>query len=462
MQTSMVPFSVEIPVATLPGPMVTISGKFVGVHLQKSHLTNFPGKDTMIRWFNQAYGEMENLTGGRPYNKNFLVIKESPPHPWWAYAGNPIIMNCTYMESTLKDFSEGLPSFGLIHEMGHDFDDGIGQWYNFNGAFVEFQANVKLVYALLHMPDRDIIRMKHPGNTYKTPDKNKKLDIDRWLNVFARYYGDRYLASTNTWEQMSSDDFLSFFMRIADVYGWESIKQWYRAYRELEEHDFTPPQDKKDKINLICAILSETTGTNMVPAFQLWRLPVTDVSVAKIKERYHGSNRSPAVQAWRIGSDRPAWTNTSAFVPCPDETRKAILARAKAAPLVKSDRMVLNLRKLLPGDRNDNCAAYAMRTITCDKPQTVTLLTGSDDALRIWVNGEVVQETLKCRELKPDSESTSVKLNAGKNTLLVESSQADGYRGFCLRITDEEGKPLELAENGKLAAPAATKTIFDR
>jgi hypothetical protein len=312
------------------------------------------------------------------------------------------------------------------------------------------------------MPDRDKIRMKHGGNTYKTPDKNKKLDIDHWLSVFARYYGDRYLASTNSWQKMSSDDFLSFFMRIADVYGWEPIKQWYRIYREFEENNFTPPREKKDKINLMCAILSETTGTNMVSAFQLWRLPVTDESVARIKERYQGKSRSPAVQAWRIAPDRPAWTNTAAFVPCPPETREAILARAKAAPLVISGRMVIDLRKLLPGDRNDNCAAYAMRTIQCKRPRKVKILTGSDDALRIWVNGKLVQEVLKCREAKPDSEQVMVSLKAGKNDILVESSQASGYWGYCFRITDEDGNPLELAENGTLLAPAKVKTIFDK
>jgi hypothetical protein len=461
-ETGSIPYSVTIPVARLSEPMVTLSGKFVGVRLQKSHLTNFPGKDTMIRWMNQAYMQMEDLTGGRPYNKNFLVIKESPPHPWWAYAGNPIILNCKYVNSTLKDFNEGLPSFGWIHEMGHDFDDGIGQWYNFNGPFVEFQANIKLVYALLHMADRDKVRMKHGGNTYRTPDKNKKLDIDHWLSVFARYYGDRYLASTNSWEKMSSDDFLSFFMRIADVYGWEPIKQWFRTYRAFEENDFTPPREKKDKINLMCAILSETTGTNMVPAFQLWRLPVSDESVANIKERYSGQSRSPAVQAWRIAPDRPAWTNTAAFVPCPPETREAIMARAKAAPLVISSRMVIDLRKLLPGDRNDNCAAYAMRTIQCKQPRNVKFLTGSDDALRIWVNGKLVQEILKCHEAKPDSENVTVTLKAGKNDILVESSQASGYWGYCFRITDEDDNPLELAENGTLAAPAVVQTIFDK
>ena len=461
-ETNALPFLVEIPIATLPEPLVTITGSYIGVALQQSRYTNFPAQNTMVRWLDQAYKQMWNLTGGRPYNDALVIYKECPAHPWWAYAGNPIVLNYNFVESTVDDYNNELPSFGWIHELGHDFDDGIGQWYNYDGPSVEFQANIKLVYALLHMRDRDLIRMKHAGNAYKVPDKDRKRTVDEWLSVFARYFGDTYLASTNSWHKMESDDYLSFFMRIADVYGWDSIEQWYRAYRRLQAQNFVPPSSPEDKINLICAILSETTGTNMVPAFQLWRLPVSNESVAAIKERYNGISRSPSVQVWHVLPKTVAWTNTSTFVACTPERLNQIIADTKAAPLKVSNSPIINIYNLLPEDALDFRAVYVLRTITCDKPCTVNILTGSDDALRIWLNGKPIQQVLECRENQPDSESVQAALQKGDNTLLAEISNAGEDWSFILRLTDENNNPLELTDNGSLVKPAAVKTIFDK
>ncbi len=461
-QTSTVPFSVKIPVATLPEPLVTLSGSYVGVSLQQSRYTNFPAQQTMIRWLDQAYQQMWNLTGSRPFTGEFIVIKECPAHPWWAYAANPIVLNYHYVGKTIDDFNNGIPSFGWLHEMGHVFDDAVDQWYIFNVSFREFQANVKMVYALLHIPDRNRVRMKHPGNTYMIPDKDRKLTVDEWVSVFARYYGDRYLAGSNSWQYMEVDDYLSFFMRIADVYGWNSIEQWYRAYRRLQADCFVPPTSPVDKINLMCAIFSETTGTNMIPAFQLWRLPVSDKSVSRIKERYTGDHYAPAVHSWHILPEPSCWTTTTAFVSCTPARIREIIAQTKNAPLVHSSSAIINLYDYLPFDTAEHATAYALRTITCDEPRTVTILSGSDDALRLWLNGELIQHILQCRAATPDSDSVQVTLHKGANTLLAEISNADGDWSFILRLTDQNNNPLELTNNGFLVKPAAVKTIFDK
>ena len=223
-----------------------------------------------------------------------------------------------------------------------------------------------------------------------------------------------------------------------------------------------PPSTPEDKINLMCAIFSETTGTNMVPAFQLWRLPVSNESVAAIKERYKGTNRSPSVQAWHVLPKTVAWTNTSAFVACTPERLNQIIADTKTAPLKLSNSPIINFYDLLPEDALDFRAVYVLRTITCDKPCTLNILTGSDDALRLWLNGKPIQHVLKCRENQPDSESVQAALQKGDNTLLAEISNAGENWSLFLRLTDENNNPLELTDAGNLIRPVAVKTIFDK
>jgi hypothetical protein len=96
-------------------------------------------------------------------------------------------------------------------------------------------------------------------------------------------------------------------------------------------------------------------------------------------------------------------------------------------------------------------AGYALRTIRCDAPRKIKLYTGSDDALRVWLNGKVVVEVLQFRGAVADSESTAVELQKGQNKLLVEVSQGSGGWGLYLRLEDADGKRLELKDDGTLA-----------
>jgi hypothetical protein len=76
---------------------------------------------------------------------------------------------------------------------------------------------------------------------------------------------------------------------------------------------------------------------------------------------------------------------------------------------------------------------------------------GSDDALRLWLNGELIGEGVALRPATRDSESTKAQLGAGENVLLVEVSQGVGEWGLALRIDAADGADLPLMDNGQLA-----------
>ena len=117
----------------------------------------WPNEEQMIRWLDQSYKAMWDLTGRQPYGGDMIIIQESPPHPWYAYAGNPIVMDTTYVDKLIEEVNAGGMPFGWIHEMGHDFDDGIGKWYIWNGDSCEWQANWKLNYAYETIPDQGVL-----------------------------------------------------------------------------------------------------------------------------------------------------------------------------------------------------------------------------------------------------------------------------------------------------------------
>ncbi len=64
---------------------------------------------------------------------------------------------------------------------------------------------------------------------------------------------------------------------------------------------------------------------------------------------------------------------------------------------------------------------------------------GSDGALKVWLNDKVVIERTGRRDLAPDKDEVLVRLQAGKNRLLIKTF---GSHGVYARFTDPDGLPL--------------------
>jgi hypothetical protein len=281
------PYLFAVPVAKLPEPLVLVTSRYVGCRLMKSRYKDFTSLHRALRWMDDCYVAMRDLTGNTPYQGRRIIYTESPPNPYWAYAGESITLNTDYVGSTIQDFNKGLISFGWVHEMGHDFDDGIGQWYIWNGPAAEFWANFKLTYALTHIPSNIRIKWDY-ARGYPTPGKRVVMTGEDLLLKFFGLWGDEYLADpSREWQTMSSDDIQTFFQRIQIVYGWDVFKQFFRTYERLKAENMHPPSKPEEKLSLIAAILNSLTKGDLVPLFQRWRFPVTEEGVKAVADKYH-------------------------------------------------------------------------------------------------------------------------------------------------------------------------------
>lgn len=87
---------------------------------------------------------------------------------------------------------------------------------------------------------------------------------------------------------------------------------------------------------------------------------------------------------------------------------------------------------------------FAHTTLDVPEARDAALRLGSDDGVRVWVNGGVVHENYVDRGQALDQDVVPVKLVAGENTILLEIIQHAGGCGFLLRVTDPEGVPLAV------------------
>jgi hypothetical protein len=159
------------------------------------------------------------------------------------------------------------------------------------------------------------------------------------------------------------------------------------------------------------------------------------------------------VRSWRFASVTVPWEDPKTFVPVDSKRLKAIASSAASAELSKSKTAYIDFLTYFPPERHQNVVAYAVRTFTSDRARDVRIFTGSDDALRVWLNGKLVTEVPALRAASIDSESNSAELGAGENTLIVEVSQGAGGWGMYLRIDDSKGNDLVLTEDGKIVTP---------
>ena len=159
---------------------------------------------------------------------------------------------------------------------------------------------------------------------------------------------------------------------------------------------------------------------------------------------------NPCVRAWHFSPITEPWHDKGKFVPVDAARLDAIVASAKKAPRVTSKDRFVDFLPRFPRGKQANHVGYAVRALTVAKPTPVRILAGSDDALRLWLNGKLVHQKLALRGAVPDQDQVAVQFMPGENVLVAEVSNGVGGWGLFLRFEDMKKNQLVLGADGKL------------
>lgn len=103
----------------------------------------------------------------------------------------------------------------------------------------------------------------------------------------------------------------------------------------------------------------------------------------------------------------------------------------------------------------DLSAVYLRRELIAPEARTIEFRLGSDDGVKVWLNGEVVHEKKELRSLLPDSDRVMLRLKSGSNDLLVKVANAYGNFSYAGSFIDTTSGGLPPAVATMLArAPA--------
>ena len=90
----------------------------------------------------------------------------------------------------------------------------------------------------------------------------------------------------------------------------------------------------------------------------------------------------------------------------------------------------------------DSLTAYAYAEVALPEATDAVVRCGSDDGIKVWVNGQAVHENNIDRGTTMDQDQAPAHLQAGVNAILVQVTQIAGGWNFCLRLTKPDGSPL--------------------
>jgi HEAT repeat protein len=101
---------------------------------------------------------------------------------------------------------------------------------------------------------------------------------------------------------------------------------------------------------------------------------------------------------------------------------------------------LLDLESTLGG--NDR-VAYLRTDLHSDRDQILTLELGSDDGIKVWLNGRLILAHNVMRAIAPGQEKVKVRLRQGWNPLLLKITQNNMGWGACARLCNPDGSPAQ-------------------
>jgi len=88
---------------------------------------------------------------------------------------------------------------------------------------------------------------------------------------------------------------------------------------------------------------------------------------------------------------------------------------------------------------NENVVAYAACRLESDADRDVVLSIGSDDSVKVWIDGRPVLERRVARAAAPDQDIVPLRLSKGVHRCLVKVEQGKREWGFYLRVQSPAG-----------------------
>ncbi len=211
-----------------------------------------------------VYDLYADLTDGmKPFDSNKIVILNVDNLNYHMTSGNPILSRDDRIEYILGELEKSNyknPSWGLMHELGHDFIIGMKHRFVFGDGDNECWAEFFALYGCqkLQLEHKETFWLKEAKAYHESGQK----DFERIKNKEPLMIG--------------------FLHHIQEQYGWDVYKKLFKRYAQLVRENNYPhineikknDVETQKKVDVFVKELSLAAGANFYPYFERWGFPV--------------------------------------------------------------------------------------------------------------------------------------------------------------------------------------------
>ncbi len=167
-----------------------------------------------------------------------------------------------------------------------------------------------------------------------------------------------------------------------------------------------------------------------------------------------------AAQAEFVASELGGWQRSRDFAPPGDDPNRMFAEAYAPERLDEAGAQWHEAAELRDGEAlqlpEGQYTTYFRRTIHSPTARRMQLSLGSDDAIRVWCDGEQVLANDVRRGVRADQESVTLRLQPGTHQLLVKIVNTGGLGGFYFRVVEETPGDLPAETVQALLAEART------
>ncbi|MHC4439942.1 MAG: M60 family metallopeptidase, partial [Planctomycetota bacterium] len=212
-----------------------------------------------------VYDLYANLTDGtKPFGGNKIVILNVDNLKFHMSSGNPILSRQDRIEYILEELEKSNyknPSWGLMHELGHDFIIGLKHRFVFGDGDNESWAEFFALYGCQKLglePDKEPTWLAAARAYHESGEKDfERIKKEKWMMI-------------------------GFLHHIQEQYGWNVYKKLFKRYAQLVRENNYPhineikknADETQKKIDVFVKELSLAAGANFYPYFDRWGFPV--------------------------------------------------------------------------------------------------------------------------------------------------------------------------------------------
>lgn len=222
--------------------------------------------DNWLSNLDKVYQSYKELFSGRvPFNGRKMLVRQMNKINAWAYAGEPIQWHGDYISGELISLTKGNWSFGIMHEIAHNFAPHMGSGnYSWNWD-EELFANFRMYYALDKLNGTAIMTASLPNGQggYMSVEKAYVgKEIQALFKSESDLCYDRTIGANLT--NARGDAVMWTLIRIQEKYGWDIfIKAYDDLYKlpknSVEEQTWTQWQ----KFEYFLSFLSKHAGEDV-------------------------------------------------------------------------------------------------------------------------------------------------------------------------------------------------------